>query len=84
MRLVAVPDLVDRPELKYPGFTPRVPDAFRKAVDVFEAIREQDILLHHPFESFAPFIEFLRQAAADPQVLSIRQTCESLPSIQFQ
>jgi polyphosphate kinase len=74
MRLATVPDLVDRPELKYPGFTPRVPDQFRKASDVFEAIRGGDILLHHPFESFAPFIEFLRQAAADPNVLSIRQT----------
>jgi polyphosphate kinase len=74
MRLAAVPDLVDRPELKYPGFTPSVPERFRNATDPFEAIREGDILVHHPFESFAPFIEFLRRAAADPQVLSIRQT----------
>jgi polyphosphate kinase len=74
MRLATVPDLVDRPELKYPGFTPRVPDRFRSSGDAFEAIRDGDILVHHPFESFAPFIEFLRQAAADPQVLSIRQT----------
>jgi polyphosphate kinase len=74
MRLLTVPDLVDRPELKYPGFTPSVPERFRNASDPFEAIREGDILVHHPFESFAPFIEFLRHAAADPQVLSIRQT----------
>ncbi|MGE0624555.1 MAG: polyphosphate kinase 1 [Pseudomonadales bacterium] len=74
MRLAAVPDLVDRPELKYPGFTPSVPERFKGASDPFEAIRDGDILVHHPFESFAPFIEFLRQAAADPQVLSIRQT----------
>jgi polyphosphate kinase len=74
MRLATIPDLVDRPELKYPGFTPRIPEKFRKAGDAFEAIREGDILVHHPFDSFAPFIEFLRQAAADPQVLSIRQT----------
>jgi len=74
MRLAAVPDLVDRPELKYPGFTPSIPERFRNTTDHFEAIREGDILVHHPFESFAPFIEFLRQAAADPQVLSIRQT----------
>ncbi|MFV2089412.1 MAG: polyphosphate kinase 1, partial [Pseudomonadales bacterium] len=74
MRLATVPDLVDRPELKYPGFTPRIPEQFRSAGDVFEAIRGGDILLHHPFESFAPFIEFLRQSAADPSVLSIRQT----------
>lgn len=74
MRLAALPDLVDRPELKYPGFTPSVPERFKSAGDPFEAIRDGDILVHHPFESFAPFIEFLRQAAADPQVLSIRQT----------
>ena len=74
MRLAAVPDLVDRPDLKYPGFTPSVPDRIRRANDMFEAIAAGDILLHHPFESFAPVLEFLRQAAKDPQVLSIRQT----------
>ena len=74
MRLAAIPDLVDRGDLKFPGFTPYIPSRLRSAPDVFEAIREGDILLHHPFESFAPFIDFLRQAAADPKVLSIRQT----------
>jgi polyphosphate kinase len=74
MRLAAVPDLVDRPELKYPGFIPGIPDRIRQTETLFEAIAEGDILLHHPFESFAPFVDFLRQAAADPQVLAIRQT----------
>ncbi len=74
MRLSAVPDLVDRPELKYPGFTPSICERVRQAEDMFEAIRQGDVLLHHPFESFAPFVDFLRQAAADPQVLAIRQT----------
>ena len=74
MRLAAVPDLVDRPDLKYPGFIPRVPERVRAANDMFEAISRGDLLLHHPFESFAPFVEFLRQAARDPAVLSIRQT----------
>ena len=74
MRLAAVPDLVDRPDLKYPGFMPGVPERVRSANDMFEAISTEDILLHHPFESFAPFLEFLRQAAKDPDVLSIRQT----------
>ena len=74
MRLAALPDLVDRPDLKYPGFTPKVPERVRAANDMFEAISRGDLLLHHPFESFAPFVEFLRQAARDPAVLSIRQT----------
>ena len=74
MRLTTVPDLVDRPELKYSGFTPGVPEGIRRANDMFEAIAAGDLLLHHPFESFAPFLEFLRQAAKDPDVLSIRQT----------
>ena len=74
MRLATVPDLVDRPDLKYPGFTPSVPERVRAANDMFEAISRADILLHHPFQSFAPFLEFLRQAARDPGVLSIRQT----------
>jgi polyphosphate kinase len=74
MRLAALPDMVDRPELKFPGFTPHVPERVRQALDMFEVIRQGDLLLHHPFESFVPFIDFLRQAADDPSVLAIRQT----------
>ena len=74
MRLAALPDMVDRPELKFPGFTPHIPERVRQADDMFEVMRRGDLLLHHPFESFAPFIDFLRQAADDPSVLAIRQT----------
>ena len=74
MRMATIPDLVERPEFKFPGFTPQVPERLRSSADIFESIRAGDVLLLHPFESFAPFIDFLRQAAADPQVLSIRQT----------
>ncbi len=74
MRVNQIPELVDRPDLKYPGFTPRVPKQMRTAPDVFTAIRAGDILLHHPFHSFAPVLDFLRGAAADANVLSIRQT----------
>ena len=74
MRLITIPDEVARPDLKYAGFTPRTLSRIQRAPDLFAAIREGDILLHHPFDSFLPVIDFLRQAAADPAVLSIRQT----------
>jgi polyphosphate kinase len=73
-RLLAVPDLVDRPELKYPGFTPGLPPRLAGKTDILEVIRKGDILLHHPFQSFAPVVEFVQQAATDPDVLSIKQT----------
>jgi polyphosphate kinase len=73
-RLMAIYDLVDRPDLKYPPFTPSVPQRLVAKEDIFALMREGDLLLHHPFESFAPVIDFLRQAAADPDVLVIKQT----------
>lgn len=66
-------DLIERPELKYPAFTPSLPKALT-GNNLFKAIAKKDILLHHPFESFLPIIDFVRQAAEDPQVLSIKQT----------
>ena len=74
-----IPDLMalyklDLPELKDKPFTPVTPPALRNAESVFDAIRHQDILLHHPYESFAPVVEFLRAAARDPNVLAIKQT----------
>lgn len=73
-RLAAVCDLVDRSDLKYPSFTPGLPSKLSPGADLFEAIAKQDILLHHPFQSFLPVIDFLRQAAADPSVMAIKQT----------
>jgi polyphosphate kinase len=73
-RLVAAYDLVDRKDLKYPSFAPAMPKRLIGRQDLFEAIREKDVLLHHPFHSFAPVVDFLRQAAGDPQVLAIKQT----------
>jgi Polyphosphate kinase len=73
-RLTALYDLVDRPDLKFPSFAPSIPKRLLAREDMFAALREGDLLLHHPFESFAPVIDFLRQAASDPHVLAIKQT----------
>jgi polyphosphate kinase len=66
---------VERSDLKFPPVFPALPARLsRSDEDVFAAIRRQDVLLHHPFESFAPVIEFLRAAARDPDVLAIKMT----------
>jgi len=73
-RLTAIYDLLQRPDLKYPIFTPGLPRRLATTTDLFAAIRQNDMLLHHPYQSFAPVMDFVRQAAADPQVLAIKQT----------
>jgi polyphosphate kinase len=73
-RLMAVYDLVDRAELKYAAFTPSVPERLRVGNDLFTTLRSGDVLLHHPFQGFGPITDFIKQAAADPQVLAIKQT----------
>lgn len=74
VRLLQIHELVDRPDLVYPGFVPDLPPRLVKHTNIFESLHHGDILLHHPFQSFAPVVDFLRQAAADPEVLSIKQT----------
>jgi polyphosphate kinase len=67
-------DLIERPDLKYPPFTASCPAQLASGRDLFDAIRKQDILLHHPYETFTPIVELIRQAADDPQVVAIKQT----------
>lgn len=73
-RLLAIYDLVDMPDLKYPPFTPQRPQGLAGDQNVFEAIRAGDVLMHHPFDSFLPVIDLLKQAASDRHVLAIKQT----------
>lgn len=73
-RLLALHDLADRPDLKFPCFTPSPAPGVGPNADIFQVVRQGDILLHHPYQSFAPVIEFLRQAATDTNVLAIKMT----------
>ena len=73
-RLISVPEWVDRPDLKFPHFTPGLPAQLERPGDMFSAMGEGDILLHQPFQSFQPVILFLEQAARDKNVVAIKQT----------
>lgn len=74
VRLMSVPDRVDRADLKFPLFQPGLPKQLSGRYDMFDSIKKGDILLHHPYQSFTPVIEFLKQAADDPQVVAVKMT----------
>lgn len=65
---------IDRPALKDKPFVPRYPEVLGRHDSIFEAIREQDVLLYHPYDSFAPVVDFVRQAASDEEVVAFKQT----------
>jgi len=73
-RVIAVYDMVDHADLKFPPFVPRVQARLAAAATVFDAARAGDILLHHPFDSFVTVLDLVRQSSVDPEVLAIKQT----------
>ncbi|MDH3745317.1 MAG: polyphosphate kinase 1 [Acidobacteriota bacterium] len=64
----------DRPDLKWKPFHPTIPGSLGGEENVFSVIRRRDVVLYHPYESFVPVLDFLREAASDPDVLAIKQT----------
>ncbi len=74
VRLNQLVDLLTQPKLRWQPFVPAWPRKVAQSSEMFEAMKQGDILLHHPFESFEPVIEFLRQSAVDPRVAAIRMT----------
>jgi polyphosphate kinase len=73
-RLREVTDRVERPELKYPAFQAAPPPALAGQPDIYAVLKKQDVLLHHPYESFTPVIDFIRTSVNDPRVIAIKQT----------
>jgi len=73
-RLATVCSIGDKPELLYEPFAQGLPDELRSDEDIFSILSKKNVLLHHPYQSFAPVIDFLASASADPDVLAIKQT----------
>jgi len=74
-RLIAIPDQIDRPDLKFPAFRPAIASYLNEDRNIFDTISQQaPLIVHHPYEAYIPVTELIRQAAADPNVLAIKQT----------
>jgi polyphosphate kinase len=65
---------IERSDLKFPPFLPTTPDILQKSESLFSIIRREDVLLYHPYDNFMPVVDFIREAASDPNVLAIKQT----------
>ena len=74
VRLVQIPDLVDRADLKFANHTPKKSLIISSNSNIFDHLSKEDILLHHPYQSFDPVLDLLKAAARDPHVLAIKQT----------
>lgn len=73
-RYITIIDELNRPELCYPKFTPEMPKELLDSKNIFNLLQEQDVLLQHPYQAFSIVVDFVMQAAADPDVLAIKQT----------
>ncbi len=73
-RLATICELGDKPKLLYPPFTQGLPEELCSDANIFSILQKKNVLLHHPYQSFAPVIDFIGTAAADPNVLAIKQT----------
>jgi polyphosphate kinase len=73
-RLMSAYGEIDRPDLKFESFTPFLPNSISERSKIFNVIKKEDQLLHHPYESFNPVVDFVKQAARDPLVFAIKQT----------
>ncbi|WP_144156739.1 polyphosphate kinase 1 [Paraburkholderia sp. BCC1885] len=74
VRLMQLPEMVDRPDLKFVPHIPSIPPQIANSASLFDVVDQGDVLLHHPYESFQPVLELLLQAAKDPNVMAIKQT----------
>jgi polyphosphate kinase len=73
-RLIYLYGDIDRPDLKFPPFAPKPLHLSRKSANIFDELRQHDILLHHPYDSYDPVVDFIQQGAEDPAVVSMKQT----------
>ncbi len=73
-RAMYLNEAIDRPELKFPPFTPRALPTARSEDDLFASLRQRDTLLHHPYDAYDPVVDFIRRGAQDPRVVAIKQT----------
>lgn len=73
-RLMSAYEIIERPDLKFESFTPHLPNILSDRSRIFDVIKKSDQFLHHPFESFNPVVDFVKQAARDPLVFAIKQT----------
>lgn len=74
VRLMAVPNMIDRHDLKFHQFTPSIPSSLNKNHNLFDVIQQEDVLLYHPYQSFEPTVRLIQQAADDPKVIAIKMT----------